>query len=105
VEDPTDDGLADIPFVPKFRVIGNSPLGGRPAVVLELEAPAAARVGIYDLSGRRVRELAHRTLPAGASVLPWDERDQDGQRVQPGVYFVRAELGTQRFATRIAVLR
>jgi flagellar hook assembly protein FlgD len=46
-------------------------------------------VDLFDLSGRRVRNLADRVLPAGATVLPWDGRDDAGKAMPRGVYFAR----------------
>ena len=44
-----------------------------------------------NIAGRRVRQLADRTFPAGPSEVQWDGRDAEGRRLSPGVYFVRLE--------------
>ena len=47
-------------------------------------------VGIYDLSGRKVRELSlHRENPSGDHSVAWDGRDDAGALVRPGTYLVR----------------
>ena len=73
----------------RLRVIVGSPLGGAPAVVLELGAPAAARVELFDVQGRRLVTLADRSFPAGTHVLAWDGRDARGVRAARGLYFAR----------------
>jgi hypothetical protein len=79
-----------------FRALRRSPLGEM-ALLVDLPAPAEARVEIFDLAGRRVRRLADRGLPAGATVLAWDGRETDGGRARPGVYFARlATPGVER---------
>jgi hypothetical protein len=55
---------------------------------------------VYDVSGRRVRELA----PAGASVT-WDGRDDSGRTLPAGVYFVRAHRDGRRENVRVVKLR
>ena len=84
-----------------LRVVVGSPLGGAPAVVLELEAPAAARVDVFDVQGRRLVTLADRNFPAGTHVLAWDGRDAGGTSAPRGLYFVRlttpARVATARF--------
>ena len=57
--------------------------------------------GIYDLSGRLVNRF---TATANGQVV-WDGRDLDGQRVRPGVYFVRAHAGGHVASARVVVLR
>ncbi len=54
-----------------------------------LERPSDATLAIYDVEGRRVRELARGAQPAGARQLAWDGRDESGRAVQAGVYFAR----------------
>ncbi len=46
-------------------------------------------VGIYDLSGRKVRELSlRRENPSGDHSVVWDGRDDAGALVRPGTYLV-----------------
>ena len=60
------------------------------------------QVTIYDVTGRRVRQLADRVFPAGEHTLRWDGTDDAGQRIARGVYFVRSS--TQGNSRRIIVL-
>jgi beta-fructofuranosidase len=71
-----------------FRALQRSPLGGM-ALLVDLAEPAPVLIQIFDLGGRRVRSLADRVLPAGATVIAWDGREQSGATVRPGVYFAR----------------
>ena len=64
-------------------------------------------VGIYDLSGRKVRELSlRREKPSGDHLVVWDGRDDAGALVRPGAYLVRvafaADVGTGK--TEVASL-
>ncbi|HXJ68778.1 MAG TPA: FlgD immunoglobulin-like domain containing protein, partial [Verrucomicrobiae bacterium] len=84
-----------------LRVVVGSPLGGAPAVVLAFAAPAAARVDVFDVQGRRLVTLADRNFPAGTHVLAWDGRDAGGTSAPRGLYFVRlttpARVASARF--------
>ncbi len=54
---------------------------------LNLTAPAAAwRLSVWDLWGRRVRDLGGDDLGAGRRHVAWDGRDDHGEVVPPGPY-------------------
>jgi flagellar hook assembly protein FlgD len=59
------------------------------------------QIGIYDVAGRKVRNLADRLFPAGEQVLRWDGTDDAGAKVARGVYFVRTS--TESTVGRIIV--
>ncbi len=62
---------------------------------LASEEPVA--VGVYDISGRLVRELLAGTLAAGEHQVMWDGRDDRGVPVAGGVYYARlmSKVATQ----------
>jgi VCBS repeat protein/flagellar hook capping protein FlgD len=62
-------------------------------VWLATGAPGFARVALYDLAGRRVRELWSGPVTAGRHAFAWDGRDADGRPVRTGAYVVRATCG------------
>jgi hypothetical protein len=79
-----------------FRAVRGSPLGGT-VLLIDLAAEMPARLEMFDLTGRRVRTLADRTFSAGASLLPWDGREESGAPARRGVYFARLTTpGAQR---------
>lgn len=71
---------------------------------MRLSAPlgeGSARAEIFDSAGRKVRAL---TLEGAESTL-WDGAGEDGGRVPPGVYYVRASRAGQEYSTRVTILR
>lgn len=81
-------------------------LGSRDARLLAAVPVAMrARVALFDLNGRQVRLLSDGTLPAGETHLTWDRRDDAGQRVPPGVYFVRLSTALGARLARLVVVR
>ena len=66
-------------------------------------------VGIYDLSGRKVRELSlRRDNPSGDHSVAWDGRDDAGALVRPGTYLARvsfaADVGKTEAASLVGVV-
>jgi len=55
------------------------------------------RLRIYTVAGRLIREFGARDLQTGRlrvgwNLLPWDGRDEDGDRVATGVYLYRVSV-------------
>ncbi len=63
-------------------------------VLLDLEASTQASLAIYNVGGRRVRELGSGLFAAGRHEYYWNRQDDAGQPVGPGIYFCR--MGTER---------
>jgi hypothetical protein len=86
-----------------FMKIGNSVMRqGNSVVRFSVAKAGRVQVSIYDVTGRRIRNLADRVFPAGESKLEWDGTDDAGSKVARGVYFVRSSV--QKDAGRIIVL-
>ncbi len=58
-------------------------------VLSQFAADTAVAVEIFDLSGRRVRQLVSQPRPAGFYSEIWDGRDDHGALVAPGLYLCR----------------
>ncbi len=79
----------------------------RADVALRLDLPEAenVRLEVIDIVGRRVRRLQHGRLDAGEHEVRWDGRDDEGARIAPGVYFVRAATDHGTRNARVVYLR
>lgn len=69
-----------------------------------LGAAGRARLGIYDASGRLVRQVLDGERGAGTHHIAWDGRDADGQAVRAGVYFTRLESPNGHASGKLVVL-
>jgi len=102
----TSTSVPDGTDVPALSVHPNPAAG---CVQLSLTLPAGygeARVTIYDLRGRVVRELAPvPSSDSGVSVLSWDGRDARGGVAPSGVYFARVEAESVPLVRKVVLLR
>lgn len=64
----------------------------RATIPFRLAGRADIRIDIWDLSGRRVRELVGAGMPPGDHALPWDGRDDAGIALPGGAYFYRMAI-------------
>jgi photosystem II stability/assembly factor-like uncharacterized protein len=69
-----------------------NPFGARTSIGFTLARAGRARLGVFDLAGRRVRTLADGEHGAGRHDVAWDGRDDAGRAVRAGSYRYRLEL-------------
>jgi hypothetical protein len=62
-------------------------------------------IGVYDVTGRRIRSLVTRVQGPGRYQVGWDGRKDDGTRATNGIYFLRATVGRGQRMVRVAMLR
>ena len=93
-----------VPMVPSpmARLHQNYPNPMNPSTTIrfELAEPSMAELSVYDVSGRRVRELAGGFYEAGQHVTRWDGRDQNGGVLPSGVYVYRLKVGAETVLNR-----
>ena len=70
-----------------------------------LPTTTRTRVAIYDVAGRRVRNLLDSELVAGTHSQWWDGKDDAGVTVASGLYFCRVLLGEKEFRRTIVIVR
>jgi len=91
-----------------IRSLGPNPFAaGSGPLVLRCALPVAgaARMEVFDTSGRRIVSLFDRTLSAGEHDVTWDGRDAGGAIAPPGVYLVRLAAGGRVASRRVALVR
>jgi flagellar hook assembly protein FlgD len=93
---------AGAPLSPRLALESRNPTSGRARFRFELAAPAAARLDVYDVTGRLVRTLYRGGADRGSHRIEWDGQDGRGIPVAAGIYLVRLEsagaIATLRFA-------
>lgn len=81
-----------------------NPARGALALTIEVDAPGELSLDVLDIAGRLVRSLGRVHAGAGSHTERWDGRGRDGERLNAGVYLVRATAGTRVAQTRIVLL-
>ena len=101
-----DAALAVTPGPSALRLrLSPNPTAGTTTIEYALAAPGAARIGVYDLGGRRVAELDQPMREAGVHSARWDGRDRAGRPVPSGAYVVRLEAPGGSTTRMLAVVR
>lgn len=93
--------------VPTLALFAPSPNPAPGGAVLRFALPREGRVraDVFDVNGRRVRQLARGVFPAGAQAIRWDGLDQRGHEAAPGVYFVRIRANDEERTVKLVLVR
>ena len=98
---PSDRGEA---ITPSLRFSTPARLRARLDLSYELPVAGRASLTVFDVSGRQVRSLLdEQPLREGAYQAAWDLRNEGGEMVAPGVYFLTLRLD-QGAVTRKLIL-
>jgi hypothetical protein len=98
----TSEAWVEVPRAAVFALAGARP---NPApssdlrVAFSLASAGAAELSLYDVSGRRVASRAVGSLGAGSHVV----RLAEGERLEPGLYWLRLAQGAERRTARVVV--
>jgi hypothetical protein len=82
-----------------------TPTSSKAAILFELPHTAGVKLTLVNVAGNRVRLLNEGVHRAGEYRVLWDGRNDQGQRVPSGVYFLRLEALGQSAVQRVVVVR
>lgn len=84
----------------KFNAFPN-PFVDRLNVSFELPESSFINISVYDLHGKRIVELVDENLPQGVSSYFWEGEIDNGNKIDPGVYFLRVVYGGKLFMYKV----
>ncbi len=89
------------------RLEQNYPNPFNPTTTLAYSLKSASNVNlaIYDVAGRRVRELVKERRERGAYKIVWDGRNDNGVTVSSGVYFYKLVAGSFTDTKKMTILK
>jgi hypothetical protein len=82
-----------------------NPFNPSTAFSFTLSGEAAVELALYDIKGRRVRDLVSEVRAAGRHTVQWNGRDDQGRLLASGVYFARLLAGDEHGLTRVMLLK
>ncbi len=109
VEAATYDGqplrieLNPFQFAVKSEPNPFSPLSGQ--MEFQLHEDQTVIIEIFDMSGRRVRELSLGNLPRGDYMIRWDGKDDAAVDQSSGIYFYKVIAGNNTRTRKMILLR
>ncbi|MFH1313816.1 MAG: C1 family peptidase [Candidatus Eisenbacteria bacterium] len=92
----TDSGIdapepVPVPEAIVLDVVNTNAITWASRIVFGLPSASQVTLGVYDVTGRHVAELAGGWRTEGYHVVDWNGERRSGSRVSPGIYFVRLD--------------
>ncbi len=90
-----------------FAITANYPNPFNPSTTITFSLAAAvdAKLAVYDITGRKVRELVNGRLAPGVHTAVWNGRDDSGVPVASGTYISRLRAGGAETAHRMLLVK
>ncbi len=91
----------------QFELSQNYPNPFNPETRIQLDLPKSShvKIEIYNVHGQKIRSLVNEEKPAGAYIVRWDGRMDNGESAASGIYFYRLVAGEFRQTHKMALLR
>ncbi len=78
-----------------------NPFSDRIFVVLNLEEASGVIAEVYDINGRKIKSLANKELNPGTHKFEWYGRNDNGHKVNTGIYFLKVITNNDSFTEKI----
>lgn len=70
-----------------------------------LGEPTQLRVSIFNLLGQEVQRLMDKHQPEGEYTISWNGRDQNGNNLPSGLYFIELQSGSTLQVQKAVLVR
>jgi len=82
-----------------------NPFNPSTAIRYDLSTAGRVRLGVYDLTGQRIRQLLDSHQPAGNYQLEWNGANTAGNTVASGVYLLRLETDQGILVRKMSMIK
>lgn len=97
--------LALSPNYPNPFALASAARNGLTRIPYGLPEARTVEVRVYDMLGRLTREVLNGQQNAGWHEVAWDGRDDSGQLVTSGIYFLTLQAGNQKLVRKMMVTK
>ncbi|GJM43797.1 MAG: hypothetical protein DHS20C21_06390 [Gemmatimonadota bacterium] len=82
-----------------------NPLRDQTSISFALPVADQVSLGVFDVAGRQVADLAGGTLARGKHTVAWDGRGASGRALPNGVYFYRLQTSSGNLTKQLTLVR
>jgi len=92
-----------IPVVTGINNVFPNPFNPATTIRFAMTTTGFVRIGIYNIRGQLVRDLAHEMRTAGYHHIQWDGKDENGNPSASGIYYVRMRTANDLSVKKIVL--
>ena len=96
-------------IIPDVTELGkNFPNPFNPTTTISFSIPQTSqfvKLAIYNLKGQKVTTLIGEVLPVGRHSVAWDGKDENGNRVSPGIYFYKMDTNNYSQTKKMILMK
>ncbi|MDD3103403.1 MAG: FlgD immunoglobulin-like domain containing protein, partial [Candidatus Cloacimonetes bacterium] len=82
-----------------------NPFNPNTTISYSLAATNKVRFAIFNSRGQVIKEMDMGSKNPGDYTITWDGKDQNGQAVSTGVYFIRMHAGGDSFSRKAVLMK
>ena len=101
----TTVSVDDVAAVDFLATPSPNPFRGFSTIRFGLARSGEVRLELFDVAGRQIQTLVSGVQAPGPHVATWNGRDQHGNHVKNGVYFVRLTTPSKQLHARVIALK
>jgi len=101
----TFESDGQLPQITRLGANYPNPFNPQTAIAFDLAKPGLVRIDIYDVTGRRVRQLENAHFTAGSFKRIWTGTNDVGRSLASGSYYVRMTTDTQIDTRKVMLLK
>jgi hypothetical protein len=94
-----------IPDEAMLVVASGGVLSSSTSIVFGLPASSHVRMGLYDVTGRHLRDLVNGPRDEGYHVIGWNAASKAAGTLSSGMYFLRLDTGDETLTTKVVIAR
>ena len=103
VAQPAD--FSPVPARLRLEPTRPNPFAGVTTISYQLMHGGSVSLLVYNIQGQVVRALVDGSQTAGRHAIPWNGRNDQGQRLAPAVYFLRLSAGGNSLTTKLILVK
>ena len=88
-----------------YNNVSNPTKGKEAIIVVEIKERGYVRIDLYDVKGKKIKELADEEREPGKHRYYWNGRNDNGDVVGSGIYFVHIQAGDYKKTKKIVVVK
>ncbi|MDD2544147.1 MAG: FG-GAP-like repeat-containing protein [Candidatus Cloacimonetes bacterium] len=89
-----DDDTLPVPNADKWRIeVYPNPFNPSTTITFSIPETGRVRVSVYNIKGRKVKDLINTEMARGNHKLIWDGKDTNSRNVGSGIYLFKLESG------------